>query len=243
MQKAKKINRFVMKCMIALLFFTISVDIVQAAENDTVMQKEQRPVADGIYKLVSAVNNDYVWDIDQGSTEDGANLQLYKDNGSDAQKFLFTYLADGYYLIVNVNSNKAVGCSEDGSDTNMKQEEAADKDTQCWKLTYTENDYYTITCKSNGLVADAAGGFAENNTNMQVYQANYTAAQEFRLVKISSEDVLGSSKVYPEYPRVFYYVLTFLVVGIEAVAVIFIGRCSIIIKNRKGKMQEGKIDN
>lgn len=61
--------------------------------------------------MVSAVNNDYVWDISEASVEEGANLQLYEDNGTDAQKFTFTYLSNGYYSIINANSDKAVECS------------------------------------------------------------------------------------------------------------------------------------
>ena len=59
---------------------------------------------DGTYSLGAARNKDYSVDIAAGSTEAGANVQLYKYNGTDAQKFTAMYSGSGYYRFVNKKS-------------------------------------------------------------------------------------------------------------------------------------------
>ena len=50
-------------------------------------------------------------DIPGASGADSTAIQLYSGNGSKAQQFTFTKQSDGSYVIVNVNSGKALGRS------------------------------------------------------------------------------------------------------------------------------------
>lgn len=152
------------------------------------------PISDGTYKVVSAINNGYVWDIDDASSANGANLQLYRDNGTNAQKFQFTYNPDGYYTIKNVNSGKVIDCANAASanGTNIWQYASNNSNAQRWKLKSAGNGYFTFMCKCNGKMADVSGGVAANRTNIQIYQSNGSAAQKFKLVKTSPTQ--GGSK-------------------------------------------------
>ena len=51
-------------------------------------------------------------DVAGGSTAEGSNIQLYVDNGTNAQKFEITYGSDGYYTIINKNSGKSISTEE-----------------------------------------------------------------------------------------------------------------------------------
>lgn len=146
------------------------------------------PIANGTYKLVSALDNGYVWDISGGSTSDCANLQLYRDNNTDAQIFVVTYQSDGYYIITNVNSGKAIDCAGGGNSigTNIWQYTQNSTTAQRWKLTSVGNGYYTLTCKCNGLVADVSGGKVADGTNIQMYTYNATDSQKFKFVATSA---------------------------------------------------------
>lgn len=192
---------------------------------------EDRPVEDGMYKLICGIDPGYVWDISQASKEDGANLQLYKDNGSNAQKFLFTYAEDGYYTITNVNSEQAVGCFADElSDcVNLQQGSFAPAELQLWKLELRENGYYSLICKGNGLAADAASGTAQNGTNLQASGPNDTQTQEFRLLKTEKRKD-GTQSQAAQHSKWFYYGLTFLLLGAEGVLVI--GAASVFGRKR-----------
>lgn len=236
MCKVKKIYRVLLQCVITLIFFCMSVSRIKAAGNGQTEIDVEQPIEDGMYKVVSSIDNEYVWDIANAATEDGGNLQLYTSNNSDAQKFTFTYLSDGYYFITNVNSSKAIECSGEGaaSSVNIQQSSFKNTDVQCWKLTSTGDDYYTLTCKANGLAADAAGGIAKDGTNMQVYQLNNTPAQEFRLVRIIGDEAAsGSYLVAEDHSKGFYYIVCFLILGVGAAVIIGIGHFYQKKKNKK----------
>ncbi len=147
-----------------------------------------RLIEDGTYKVASAINNSYVWDIDDASSANGANIQLYRDNGTNAQIFQFTYNQDGYYTIKNVNSGKAVDCAGGASSngTNIQQYTSNHSCAQRWKLKSAGNGYVSFICKCNGKMADVSGGVAANRTNIQIYQPNGSTAQKFKLVKTAA---------------------------------------------------------
>lgn len=149
----------------------------------------------GTYKLASAINGNYVIDVNGASLLDGANIQLYQDNGSNAQKFTFTKQSDGYYTIKNVNSGKMVDCFGAGKSkgTNICQYESNNTAAQRWKVTSVGNGYYTLTCKCNGLLIDVSGGISANGTNIQMYSANKSAAQKWKLIKTNVSDSLNNS--------------------------------------------------
>lgn len=145
-------------------------------------------IPNGTYKLMSAINNRFVIDIDGASLSDSANVQLYEDNETNAQKFIFTKQADGYYTISNVNSKKLLDCSGAGktNGTNIQQYTPNNTSAQRWKVTSVGNGYYTLSCKCNGLFIDAAGGIGTNGTNIQMYAANGTLAQRWKLIPTSA---------------------------------------------------------
>lgn len=165
-----------------------------------------RPVADGMYKLVSAVNSRYVWDIDSGSLADGANLQLYEDNESNAQKFIFTYDSDGYYIIKNVNSGKAVDCAGGGTEdgTNVCQFASNNTPAQRWKLIPAGNSSFTFSSKCSGKVMDVADGIATNKRNIQIYQSNDSSAQKFKLVETTRKTETVNNNPSPAPGNVSY---------------------------------------
>jgi len=154
-------------------------------------------ISNGIYKLVSAINNKYVMDVNGASLSDYANVQLYEDNGSNAQKFEFIRQADGYYVIKNINSGKMLDCAGGGraDGTNIQQYTSNSTAAQRWKVTSVGNGYYTLTCKCNGLLADVDGGRGANWTNIQMYAANGSAAQKWKLVRTTASHPSVSDNV------------------------------------------------
>lgn len=223
-----KKNKILLLSMLMVFFWTISAAAVKAAENQQIQTDADCLIENGTYKVVSAVNNDYVWDISEASVEEGANLQLYEDNGTDAQKFTFTYLSNGYYSIINENSDKALECSgcDQENRVNIQQGSFKNEDTQCWKLVSVEDGYYTLICKNNGMAADLELGIAENGRNIQAFELNQTTAQEFRFVKTNfsvSSESLNSYSSQAEHSRVFSHEIIYLILGIGGIFMIGIG--------------------
>lgn len=168
----------------------LNAHVLPAASNTGIIKN-------GTYKLVSALNSNYVMDVNGASVQNGANVQLYADNGSNAQKFTFTHQSDGYYTISNVNSKKMLDCSGAGrtNGTNIQQYQSNFSAAQRWKVTSAGNGYYTLTCKCNGLLVDVTGARTANGTNIQMHSANRSAAQKWKLVPTATSSKPGNSDI------------------------------------------------
>lgn len=208
----KRINKKSGLYILSVLLLLISVSQVR-----NVNAADGQLIADGMYKLISAIDNKFVWDIADASNEDGANLQLYTDNNSNAQKFIVTYAGDGYYTIKNVSSGKAIESVSDDADgtVNIQQNAENNADAQKWKIVSAEDGYYKLICKYNEQAVDVTNGIAADGANIQTYEVNNTLAQLFKFaetVKVESPSITKQSKG-------FFTGVTFLLLGLEAIIV------------------------
>lgn len=98
-----------LKLIIAFLIFGLiqifnsNAIISFAGENITTQDVEE-----GTYIIKSAINQSYVIDVNAGSKSDGANVQLYERNNSNAQKWIIKKVDNKYYTITSVGSNKVL---------------------------------------------------------------------------------------------------------------------------------------
>ncbi|WP_165251932.1 RICIN domain-containing protein [Adlercreutzia sp. ZJ304] len=143
------------------------------------------PVENGTYVIVSALSSSKVIDISGGSRANSANAQLYQSNGTNAQKFTFTY-SNGYYTIKNVGSGKVLDVSGAGkfNGANVQQYASNNTDAQKWHIDKNSDGTYTLVCKCSGKVLDIAGAGTANGTNAQQYSSNGTKAQKFTLKRV-----------------------------------------------------------
>lgn len=139
-------------------------------------------VEDGTYEISSAINRSMVLDVQGGSKEDGANVWLFENNGSDAQKWGITSEPDGSLEIMNIASKKMLDLSCGGTTSGTNVWQYADNGTQAQRWRAIKNSDGSITLRSvlaPSLVLDVSGGVAANESNVQVYEQNATAAQSF----------------------------------------------------------------
>ena len=66
---------------------------------------------DGTYQIESMLNNNYVLDVTSSSISNGANVQLYESNNTNAQGWKITHDENGYVTFTNVNSGKVLEVS------------------------------------------------------------------------------------------------------------------------------------
>ncbi len=138
------------------------------------------------YTIHSALDTNMVLDISGGSTESGANLQLYTANDTDAQSFKFVN-EGGLYTITNVNSGKAIDVAGAGrsNGTNVQQYEANGTVAQKWIIEDNGDGTFSFKSAHSDLYLDVAGGHTKDNTNIHVYKGNKTKAQKFRIVEVA----------------------------------------------------------
>lgn len=117
------------------------------------------------------------------SKDNGANVQLWDNNGVTGQIWKFAEESEGVYRIKNAYSNKYLSLdsshkNEEGA--NVLQLSSSGGDDQLWRAEVYDNKLMLINVHSN-YVLDCNGGYADNGTNVQVWSRNNGKGQLFEL--------------------------------------------------------------
>jgi len=136
---------------------------------------------DGYYTITNK-NSGKAVDVANGSTADGANIQQYQSNGSDAQLWKLEPAGNGYYYIFSRRSGKVLDV-KDGStadSANVQQYQYNGSDAQKWKLEEAGDTYYYLISKRSGKALDVANSNTADGANVQQYSRNGTATQQWK---------------------------------------------------------------
>lgn len=122
-------------------------------------------------------------DVAAVSKDNGANVQLWDNNGVTGQIWKFVEESEGVYRIKNAYSDKYLSLdsshkNEEGC--NVLQLSSSGRDDQLWRAEVYNNKLMFINVHSNYLL-DCYGGYADNGTNIQVWSRNNSKAQLFEL--------------------------------------------------------------
>ena len=154
---------------------------------------ENVSIGDGVYTIVSKLDDQKVLDISGGSMNSGANLQLYENNGTDAQKFIITKTGDTY-RITSLNSGMTLDIAGGSiqSGTNVRQYFNNNTAAQRWVLRHTGDGTCYFAAGNNGAnVLDVSGAETADGTNLWVYAANGSDAQKFYLKAVAYNPITG----------------------------------------------------
>lgn len=144
-------------------------------------------IEDGIYQL--ELKSGKVLDVAGGSNNNSANIQIWGNDKVQQQKFRISKV-DGtaYYRINAVHSAKYLNVygEKEALTTNVNQYPLNNSDGQFWYIQKTDDGYYKIISKCNGLCLDVNGGQINNNgANVQLYYFNNSNAQKFKITPIN----------------------------------------------------------
>ena len=137
-------------------------------------------IENNMYEIESKIDENKVLDISYGSTQDGANVQIWNADNVNQQRFKIEALSTDNYKIISKNSNKAL--TVDISSRNVFQSSYTENDNQKWIIKECGNGYYNIISKANGLVIDIVNAENKNGQNVQTYKLNNSDAQKFKFV-------------------------------------------------------------
>lgn len=156
---------------------------------NSLAQSNRNVLADGTYRICNALNSNYVLDISGGSVNNNANVQLYSQNGSNAQAFKVTHDSNGYVTFTNVNSGKVIDVSggKVANNRNIQQYASNGSRAQKWIVQKSGSGYTIISAMDSNYVLDLSGGRIENNRNIQLYQSNGNTAQQWTFEKNITE--------------------------------------------------------
>jgi len=140
-------------------------------------------LSDGTYMIHSAINNDYVFDISGNSTENRANIQLYKQENTSVQFYQFTKKGK-YYVIRSVYADKWLDIHTPiENNANVQLWESNGAAEEHWVFEDAGNGYVFIRSNADYYL-DVQGDQAKNNANIQVYRFAGNNSQKWLLKNI-----------------------------------------------------------
>ena len=157
--------------------------------------QNKNTLADGVYEICSVKNGNYALDVNSASSRNGANIQLYLRNGTQAQAFKVTHDSQGFVTFTNVNSGKVIDL--DGAITkngrNIHQYASNGTRAQKWIVQKSGSGYAIVSAIDTSYVLDLRNGTVSSGSNIQLYQSNNTAAQQWTFSKYVTDRELCDS--------------------------------------------------
>ncbi len=148
-------------------------------------------IADGVYSIRMNSAREMTLDVSGGSTANGANVQIYEVNATNAQYWKVTSDSDGFITITNVGSGKALDVSSGlrRNGANVQQYSSNGSDAQKWAAVKQSDGSVVLFSKlGQGLVLDITGGYTSNGTNVELYATNGSNAQRFYFRSANSDE-------------------------------------------------------
>ena len=179
----------------------------------------EKTLEEGEYVIASACGSGFVLDVESASVQNGANVQIYSTNMTDAQKFLVSFDPfTGFYTIANKKSGKVldVESGSAASGVNVSQYESNETLAQKWRIIDRgDGTYAIVSALASSLALDVYGASGKNGTNVEIYNRNDTAAQKFTFFS-TSPSVQGSKTIDDGVYRIKSVINPSKVVDIEA---------------------------
>ena len=143
-------------------------------------------IATGVSMIITSVaNKKLVTDVTSASTANGARVQLYSSNNTNAQKYRFESIGNGTYKIINANSGKVLDVAG-GSTANgaaLQQYTSNNTVAQQWTVrNYGSGKIALVSVNANKAV-DIPDGNAVQQAQLQLYSPNGTVAQQWTVAK------------------------------------------------------------
>lgn len=126
-----------------------------------------------------------VMDVAGGNTSNGANVQQYTSNGTNAQKWYIMQNSDYSYTITSVLNNKSLdadGWSKEQGSNIIMWDKGNNQSNQQWWITEIGDGYSFIINKNSELSLDVAGWSTVNGGNIQQYGYNGQANQQWQFI-------------------------------------------------------------
>lgn len=145
-------------------------------------------VPNGQYYINAALAYTSGVDIPGGSKENKTQIQLYKANQSNAQRFQFNRQTDGSYEIVNVNSGKAldVYAAEASNGAVVDQYTRNGSSAQRWFIRQADGGAYYLQSALGNFALNLKDTTGSNGTAINISVPGAVRSQQFLLTSVVS---------------------------------------------------------
>ncbi len=157
--------------------------------------------ADGkTYYIRCATNKNFCVTVNGSSVANGANMIISKLTNSLKQKFMCRKLSDGTFVFTNLHSGKAIRIEGNTAKNyaNLWQYEFSGARSGRWKpIKNSDGSYRIASMLNSNIVFDVYAGSIAENSNLQVYKSNNTAAQKFIFTEAPIPNYAGDIQMRP----------------------------------------------
>ena len=162
--------------------WTFSKFVSKQEKLDALAASNKSVLADGTYEIQSALNSNYVLDVASGSLNNGANIQLYMSNSTEAQGWKVSHDEKGYVTFTNVKSGKVLDVNGGvaGNSKNIQQYSSQSIADQKWIVIKDGNSYQIVSALDSNYCIDLSSAKVANSSNIQLYESNGTNAQRWK---------------------------------------------------------------
>ncbi|RKH37174.1 RICIN domain-containing protein [Corallococcus llansteffanensis] len=143
-------------------------------------------ITEGDYVIRSAMTNKCI-DVASSSTADGAKVQEWDCNGTNAQKFHISPTSDGYFKIINVNSGKGLDIQGVSTAQNalVHQWSYVGGANQQFRFVNRGGTQFSMQLRHTDMAVDLYWGSAENGTSLVQYPYTGGANQHWTFDLVS----------------------------------------------------------
>lgn len=161
-------------------------------------------VEDDTYALCMEPSPRSVVDVSGGSAANGANIQIYASNNTDAQRWTIKNILGsdgqptGYVTIAHAETSMALDVSGGSkkAGANVQQYGANGTAAQRWiPVKQVNGSFVFYSGLGRNLVLDVSGGSVSNGGNVQIWSANGSAAQRFIAINANPHVEAGTQTV------------------------------------------------
>lgn len=148
------------------------------------------------YRIQHVGSGKYL-DVTDGSTKNGARLQIWTGFYGNQNQFFRFEKVGNYWKIIPLHSEKCIEVRNSSKDNyaHVSQWKYGGISCQQWKLISNSDGTVSFQNRNSGKYLDVYGNGTANGTKIIQYSRNNTNAQRFRLYGCTSNDILSASWV------------------------------------------------
>ncbi|WP_175416546.1 glycoside hydrolase family 97 catalytic domain-containing protein [Natrinema versiforme] len=160
----------------------IRIEPATSDETDSLQWYSGDDITDTVTYQLKAKHSGKYLDVEGGSTDDGATVHQWSDEGQTSAHWIVDELSDERYRLRNENSGKYLdvegGSIDDGADVHQWSE--ADVDYQKWEIEHISDDEYRVVNSHSAKVLAVENASVSDGAN--VHQSEWDDTENQRWV-------------------------------------------------------------
>ena len=127
--------------------------------------------------------SDKCLDVDSASTANGARIQQWSCNGTNAQRFTIEDRGGGNYRLRNAGSNKCLDVAAGGTSngTRIQQWSCGTGSNQRFRIEDQSGGYFRLRHPASGKCVDVSGSSSADGAQVQLWTCSASSAQAWKL--------------------------------------------------------------